>query len=487
VFHHRIPSAKPQSEAVMKSTLPILALSFFLAWPGIGRAEKPVPQPLAITHVTVIDATGAAAQADMTVIINGDCISALGKTGKVPLPDGVRVVDATGKFLIPGLWDMHTHVIGKETLALFVANGVTGVREMANYPQMVFPLRDQIAKGTLLGPRMVAAGLIVDGPKPAWPFSIAVANEKEGREAVQKQKTSGADFIKVYSLLPREAYFGVAAEAKKQGMVFAGHVPLAVSAGEASDAGQKSIEHLTGVLTACSNKQDELRKEWQEVRSKGDEVAARVLGIRVQMKSLDTYDEKLAAALFARFAKNGTWHCPTLTVQRAFAHLDDKTFTNDTRLQYVSPFVKSFLYPKEPGGTAEEFAVRRRLYKKYLEMVLGLHRAKVDLLAGTDTPNPYCYPGFSLHDELELLVSAGLTPLEALQCATRNPARYLDRLKDIGTIEQGKLADLVLLEDDPLADIKNTRKIAAVVVNGKWLAKESLEKMLVEVAEGYKK
>ncbi len=304
---------------------------------------------------------------------------------------------------------------------------------------------------------------------------------------VQKQTASGADFIKVYSMLPRAAYFAIAAEAKKQGMVFAGHVPLAVSAAEASDAGQKSIEHLTGVLTACSNKQDELRKEWQEVRGKADEATARILGIRVQVKSLDSYDEKLAAALFARFAKNGTWHCPTLTVLRAFAHLDDKTFTNDARLQYVSPFVKGFLYPREPGGPAAEFAVRRRLYKKYLELVAGLHRAKVDLLAGTDTPNPYCYPGFSLHDELELLVTAGLTPLEALQCATRNPARYLDRLKDLGTIEQGKLADLVLLEADPLADIKNTRKIAAVVVNGQWQGKETLAKMLAEVAEGYKK
>jgi imidazolonepropionase-like amidohydrolase len=473
----------------MRSLIRTLAVWSFLAWPCAGRAEekKPAPPPLAITHVTVIDATGAPARADMTVVVTGDRITALGKTGTVPLPDGARVEDATGKFLIPGLWDMHTHVLGKEMLALFVANGVTGVREMANYPLIVFALRDQVAAGTLLGPRMVAAGLIVDGPNPAWPFSIAVANEKEGREAVQTLKKRGSDFIKVYSLLPRDAYFAVADEAKKQGLPFAGHVPLVVSVAEASDAGQKSVEHLSGVLLACSKQQDDLRKEFLEARSKQEEVAARVLGIRAQVKSLDSYDEKLAAALFARFVRNGTWHCPTLTVLRAFAHLDDKSFTDDARLRYVSPLVKGYLYRKEPGGTAEEFAVRRQLYRKYLELVGGLHRAKVDLLAGTDSPNPYCFPGFSLHDELELLVSAGLTPMEALQCATRNPARYLGRQKDLGTIEEGKLADLVLLEADPLADVKNTRKIAAVVVNGKWLAKDALRKMLAEVEESYKK
>jgi hypothetical protein len=469
-------------------TVHLLALSFSLTWLGAGRADttKPAP-PLAITHVTVIDGTGAAAQPDMTVVVTGDRITALGKAGKVPVPDGAMVVDATGKFLIPGLWDMHTHLVGKEVLALYVANGVTGVREMANYPTLVFPVRDAIAKGSLLGPRMVAAGKIVDGPNPVWPFSIAVATEKEGREAVETQKASGADFIKVYSLLPRDAFFAIAAEAKKQGMVFAGHVPLSVTAAEASDAGQKSIEHLTGVLTACSSKQDELRKERAEVRDKQGDAAARALGFRAQVKSLDTYDEKIAAALFARFVRNGTYHAPTLTVLRAVAFRDDKEFTNDPRLQYVSPFVKSFLYPKEPGGTAEEFAVRRRLFKKYLDLVGGLHRAKVEILAGTDAPNPYTYPGFSLHDELELLVQAGLSPLEALKCATRNPARYLDRLKDVGTVEQGKLADLVLLDADPLADIKNTRKIAAVVVNGTWLEKTTLEKMVAEVAEGYKK
>jgi hypothetical protein len=358
---------------------------------------------------------------------------------------------------------------------------------MANFPESIFPIRDEIAKGTLLGPRMVAAGPIVDGPKPVWPFSIAAGNADEGREAVRTVKKKGSDFIKVYSLLPREAFFAVADEAKKQGLPFAGHVPTAVSAAEASDAGQKSIEHLTGLLLACSSKQDELRQEALAALSKRDDPVSRVLGVRAQLKALDSYDDKKATELFDRFVKNGTWQCPTLTVLRAFAHLDDKKFTNDPRLKYLPPFVKDFLYPKNPEGTAEDYANRRRLYRKYLELVGALHRARVDILAGTDAPNPYCFPGFSLHDELELLVAAGLTPAAALQCATRNPARYLDKLKDVGTVEPGKLADLVLLEADPLTDIKNTRKITAVVVNGKLLSKETLQKMLADVEDAYKK
>jgi imidazolonepropionase-like amidohydrolase len=452
-------------------------------------ADKPKAQQgsLVITPVTIVDCTGAAPQADMTVVVTGNRITALGKAGSMPVPDGARVVNGTGKFLIPGLWDMHMHVIGKETFALCLANGVTGIREMANFPQQAFTFRDEIARGTLQGPRMVAAGLIVDGPKPIWPFSIAVANADEGRKAVDSQKKRGSDFIKVYSLLPREAFFAIAEEAKNQGLPFAGHVPVVVTAGEASDAGQKSIEHLTGVVLACSSKQHELHKEAIEALGKPGDPVNRLLSLRAQVKALDSYDNRKAAELFARFARNGTSQCPTLTVLRAFAHLDDKEFTNDPRLKYLSPLTKGFLYPKKPMGNAEYYADRRRLYKKYLELVGAMHRAHVEILAGTDTPNPYCFPGFSLHDELELLVTSGLTPLEALQCATRNPARYLDKSRDLGTVEQGKIADLVLLDADPLADIKNIRKIAAVVTNGKLLPKETIQTMLADVEGMFRK
>src|SRR5262249_27449919 len=176
----------------------------------------------------------------------------------------------------------------------------------------------------------------------------------------------------------------------------------------------------------------------------------------------DTYDATKAAALFARFKANGTWQVPTLTVLRALGRMDDKEFTNDARLRYLPPAVRDDWNPKYDfrlkAMTKEDFARQRRIFKRDLERVGAMPRAGVELLAGSDLPNPYCFPGFSLHDELELLVEAGLSPMAALQTATRNPAKYLDQLKDFGTVEQGKIADLVLLEADPLQDIKNTRK-----------------------------
>jgi hypothetical protein len=258
-------------------------------------------------------------------------------------------------------------------------------------------------------------------------------------------------------------------------------VPPTVPVAEASDAGQKCIEHLTGVMLGCSSQEAELRKELVELLPRRDDPAARPLALRGQIRAAESYSEPKAEALFQRFARNGTWQCPTLTVLRALAHLDDKPFTADPRVKYVPPFIKSYLYPKQPPGTPEEFAHRRQQFKKYLRIVGAMRRAKVEFLAGTDEPNPYCFAGFSLHDELALLVEAGLTPLEALQAATYNPAKYLGKLESFGTVARGKRADLVLLDANPLDDIQNTRRLAAVVSQGKLLPRERLQAMLAEV------
>ncbi len=445
-----------------------------LLLPALARAGE---KPLVFEHVTVIDATGAPARPDRTLTVVDGRIAALGKAGAVPLPKDAEVLDATGKFLIPGLWDMHAHLAGTDFLSLCVANGVTGVREMhAFYPALVFYWRQQTAAGKLLGPHIVAAGAMVDGPKPRWPAAVTATNEDEGREAVRSLKKRGADFIKVYDKLPRPAYFAIADEAKKQGLPFAGHVPVAVSVVEASDAGQQSIEHLTGVLLACAADEADLRKE---VREQWD--------VRLQVKALAGYREDKAQALFTRFAKNGTAHCPTLTVLRALAFLDDKEFTADDRVKYITPYLRTMLYPKGAVAGPEDFADRKKVFQKYLAVVGAMRKAGVVLLAGTDTPNPYCFPGFSLHDELGLLVRAGLTPMEALQAATRNPAQYLGRSKELGTVEAGKIADLVLLDANPLEDIGNTRRIAAVVVGGKLLRREALRAMLDKVEAANRK
>ena len=244
----------------------------YLAWlfllsPFVSLANDQTPgakqAALALTHVTVIDTTGGPIKPDMTVVIRGSRIVQVAKSNEVHLPKNGKTVNATGKFLIPGLWDMHVHWYEKNYLPLFIANGVTGTRQMYGVP--VFQQwRKQIEAGELLGPHILIPSPIVDGPKPVWPGSIAVANASEGRQAVIRVKQAGADFVKVYSLLPRDAYFAIADESKKQGIPFAGHVPDSVTLEEASAAGQMTVEHLTGVLAACSSHEAELLKSAQE-------------------------------------------------------------------------------------------------------------------------------------------------------------------------------------------------------------------------------
>src|SRR6266404_5593930 len=217
------------------------------------------PEALVLTGVTVIDATGRPAQADMAVVIQGGRIRAIGRTAAITVPDGARVVKAADKFLIPGLWDMHVHWYDEPSLPLFTANGVTGIRIMCGFPRHL-EWRKKFADGRLLGPRLVLAGPIVDGPDPVWPDSLRAADANEGREAVRAIKTQGYDCVKVYNLLPRSAYFGIADETKKLQFPLVGHVPFAVSAAEASDAGQKTIEHLSAISLACSSPQEELRR-----------------------------------------------------------------------------------------------------------------------------------------------------------------------------------------------------------------------------------
>jgi imidazolonepropionase-like amidohydrolase len=465
-----------------------LALQAMAAAPAAIHAQNagaPKLKPIVFNNVTVIDATGKPAMPGMTVVVIDGSIAYIGRDMKIKMPADTQVVDGTGKYLIPGLWDMHVHEWDKNYfLPLFIANGITGVRDMFSPLPLIKQWREEVKAGTLVGPRIVAAGPIVDGPKPVWPGSIAVASEAEGVKAVNKVKQDGSDFVKVYSLLPRDAYFAIAAEAKRQGIAFAGHVPESVTAAEASDAGQKSIEHLTGVLVACSSKEEELRRLSAQRRESGTRTLITSF-INDQIQAIESFDQKKAAALYARFKKNGTWMSPTLTVLRAIAYVGDADFRNDARMKYVPTYMRNTMWGEDAFGlktrTAEDNAGAKRVFQKQLEVIGAMHRAGVNILVGTDTPNPYVFPGFSLHDELAMMVRAGLKPIEALQAATRNPARYLGLLDSTGTIERGKLADLVLLDRDPLADINNTRKIRAVVVGGRLIERAALDEMLVKV------
>jgi imidazolonepropionase-like amidohydrolase len=463
----------------------LFLLLLLAAQPAFG-AEQNI---LAFTHATVIDATGAPAQLDVTVVITGDRITGMGKSADINPPTNAVVVDATGKFLIPGLWDMHVHPYQKDYLPLFIANGVTGIRIMWGLP-MHHEWRKEIEQGTLLGPRMLIASSIVDGPKPIWPGSITAGNAAEGRQAVLKSKQDGADFVKVYTLLPRDAYFAIADEAKKQSIPFAGHVTIAVSAQEASAAGQKSIEHLTGILPACSSREDYLLKSAQEtlatlLTTTNEPPSIFYKNRQSGQMALDTYSPLRAGALFAEFKKNHTRQCPTLIVLHNITFINDPSLASDSRLKYMPREIKSSWDPARDfrfkNRTAEDVALGKKVYQKELKLVGAMQRAGVGILAGTDTANPYCFPGFSLHDELGLLVRAGLTPMQALQAATLNPARFMGREKELGTIEKGKLADLVLLDANPLDNIANTRKITAVVFGGRLFPRSSLDEMLARV------
>jgi hypothetical protein len=467
----------------MKKTL---ALLLVLLSPVLAGAQaKPVAQSrlLVFTHARVIDTAGGPAKSDVTVVIAGNRIIAVGKTGQVRVPKGAQVVNASGKFLIPGLWDMHFHSPDDDKqareifLPLALANGITGIRQMFG-SESLLKQRAEIMSGTLLGPRMIVGSPVVDGPIPMWPGSISVADGPAGRQAVRSLKQRGYDFIKVYQFLPREAYFAIADEARKQRITFAGHIPFSLSATEASDAGQKTFEHIFGISLACAAQEASLRPSLAEAAAHvGETFAAHIeLFIRNESEPLASYSEQKAAALFKQLARNGTYAVPTLVLHRSLGLGTDPAFRNDPRLKYMPPGIRT-LFDWELGF----FRSYRPVYERQLLTVGAMHRAKVKILAGTDTYNSFCFPGFSLHDELELLVQAGLTPAEALQTATLNPAVYLNLSSSLGTIERGKIADLVLLEANPLENINNTRKIFAVVANGKYLPKEELQMMLAGV------
>jgi hypothetical protein len=444
--------------------------------------------PLVIAHVTVIDVSGGPALSDRTVIIEGDKIVCVGNAPEMALPTGARIFDGREKYLIPGLWDMHAHISHEEIyFPLLIAHGITGVREMGNDFELIRSWRKAESQGRLVGPRIFAAGPIIDGPDiRIQKMRVNVGTEREARRAVDRLNGLGVDFIKVWSMLSREAYFGVAAEAKKLNLTFVGHVPLAVTAQEASVAGQKSIEHLANILLGCSTQESRLMRERSDFVIPGtSEAALRFLEMFFYKQSkdiVDTFDPAKAAVLFQDFRRNGTWVCPTLSLWRPYAFMDDPKMTNDPRLKYVpkewNPEQIWFLKDQ----TASDLGQVKRVFKKDLEIVGAMHRAGVSFLAGTDAPNIHLFPGFALHDELALLVEAGFTPLEALQTATINPAEFLGTLDSMGTVEKGKFADLVLLDADPSADIRNVEKIRAVIMNGRFLDRKYLDELLEKAA-----
>jgi imidazolonepropionase-like amidohydrolase len=463
------------------ASLPLLLVLLAIGTTGAPTTE----QQIVFTDITVIDATGGPAKPHMMVMVSRDKITGIQRYNRNRVSKTAQVVNGQGKFLIPGLWDMHVHWYDERYLPLFIANGVTGVRQMWGM-EVHQQWRQRIKDGSLVGPRQSIASPILDGPIPIWPGSVAVADATEAREAVRSSRKDGADFIKVYNLLPRDAYFAIAEETKKEGIPFAGHVPYAVRLTEASDAGQKSVEHLSGFLLAASSQEEQIQMQLVGAMSSSEPYTEASAVLRRQSKELrDTFDPRKAAAIEVRLARNRTWQAPTLTVLRAMANLDDPEFTSDARLKYMPHSIRAQWNPQNDfrlkQRTADDWLEAKRTYELYERIVGDIRRSGVPLLAGTDTGNPFCFPGFSLHDELALLVTAGLSPMEALQAATRSAANYLGMLDSYGTVERGKTADLLVLDANPLDDIRNTRRIAGVMICGRFFSKPALDKMLADV------
>lgn len=428
-----------------------------------------------IDHVTLIDGTGGPPRPESAVLVDGDRIVAVGSSAEVAHPPGARVVDGAGKYLIPGLWDMHLHTFMDQNMVdtmfpVLVAHGVVGVRDTHGDFEIAQRARSEVAKGARVGPRSMTPHLLLDGTPPIHPTGEVVATADAARVAVRTRKAMGVDYVKVYTRLCRDAYFAIADECRRLDIPFAGHVPTAVTAAEASQAGQHAFEHMLSVEMGVSTEEDAMRLRQASHAPQFEPPDADVIR--------STFDRRKADALYELLARNTTWQCPTLIMHAGMTAFPETDYRTDPRWRSLGKTARGMWDMVSTMTDHPIFAGMKPLLPLYCQIAGELWRAGVPIVAGSDAPNPLVFPGSSLHQEFELLVDAGLTPLAALQAATREAARFRDQLETQGTVEEGKVSDLVLLDADPLQDIRNTKKITAVVLGGRYLDRAALDRLL---------
>jgi CubicO group peptidase (beta-lactamase class C family)/imidazolonepropionase-like amidohydrolase len=413
-----------------------------------GQAAATRARALAITHLNIVDVVDGRIVPDSMITMNGETITSVTQQ-KAP-PAGARVVDGQGTFLIPGLWDMHAHIQGngEAWLQLYLANGVTGIRDMGADLDPILSMREATASGRTLGPRIIAAGPILDDAPGDWPLRMRVKNAEQGRAAVQLLKRRGVDLIKVHNHTPRDAFFAIADEARRQTLPLAGHVPLKVTVQEGIDAGMTNIEHFSEdgkVWKACSG------------------------GAQ--------YRPEACRPFFEMLARRRIWQTPTLVTLSELAVVGTPASTlNPAHLAYANRRLREMWAGNQSFFVTrpEVIGIFKNLAAVGMVVTRDMASAGVGILAGCDA----LIAGFCVHDELAAMVRAGMTPLAALQSATLNPARYLGREKALGSIATGKIADLVLLDGNPLEEIANVRRIRAVVSAGRLLDRRELDTLL---------
>jgi imidazolonepropionase-like amidohydrolase len=451
------------------------ATALLLACGAVPAAERP---PVAITDVSIVDVDHGSLVGPRTVLISDGRIVAVDAPSKVAVPRNAERVDGRGKYLMPGLVDMHVHLFNNASkrppntwsFPLYVANGVTGVREMASVPDGIATVkqwRREVADGSLVAPHILAAGVVAWGPSP-----------DEAAHQVDLAADAGADFIKVFSEISEPAWRAVLEAAHRRSLPVMGHVPAGVSALTAAEAGQRSEEHLMQVFEACST----IEQSTHDARRglDGDALVARRDADEASV--LAAFDAPTCDRAAQALARAGETQVPTLVLDYVESKVRDADPSRDPRWQYLRADERARWQRITGELTPQERDVAAKRWPVATKIVAALHRANVPMLAGTDAPMLGVYPGYSLHDELERLVDSGFTPAEALRAATLGPAQFLGIAAESGTVSTGKHADLVLLDADPLRNVRNTRRIDAVVLDGRLLRRTALDRLLADTA-----
>jgi len=481
-----------QSDVARARALLALAAAF-ASWgsPGVARArdsaETSDRPSIAIESVAVVDVVRGEILSPRTVLIVDGRIAAIMEPDAITIPPAALRVDGRGRYLLPGLVDMHVHLFNNASrrppndwaFPLFVANGVTGVREMRTEPAQIVTVegwRTKASRGEIVAPRVLAAGVAVSGERtPGNAPDTGAATGNTARQQVRKASAAGAGFIKVFSEVREPQWRAILEEARVLQIPVCGHIPAEVGLLEAATAGQRSNEHLTQVYEACSARE----KEWLDARKRAKDAELVKLRETQERPVLESFDQSVCDRTATALSKTEQVQVPTLVLYYFEAQGLPKNFREDPGWRYLRADEQARwerIFKEEYPSASDKLSARRWAVSR--QVVKTLHAAGVKILAGTDAPMPQVYPGFALHKELELLVEAGVSPADALRSATIWPADFLGLNDSIGSIATGKCADLLLLDGNPLSDISQTQRIRAVVLDGRLLQRADLDRLL---------